>query len=293
MLGEVARLRRYPFLPPDARLTEVPTSTPLIRSNRAYAAAYRTVLNHFRAYRVRLDGGNLLVRGKSLPVLYEWWCALELVRILRGCLRPCGGQPQGRGSPFRRVGGDRPAFVVEFEADQAVDFEDEAGRLVRLRYVPAYRTEGASTGRLTACSARTANGRRTWPSKSSRPRTATPTPRKRSSCSTPSTPPTRTGGSSKRSGSSTANSACSRRGRCCRVRCGRWCRGRRTGRCCGPEWSASCTVDNVGFWSEAYDVTSSTAGTIQARPRPDGGPVALDGLVRLLLKRAGVRVRLS
>lgn len=60
----------------------------------------------------------------------------------------------------------------------------------------------------------------------------------------------------------------------------------------GPEWSANCTVDNSGFWSESYDMTSWTAGVIQAKPRLAVQRPPLEGLIRLLLRRAGVSVRL-
>ena len=99
MRRELARLMSYPFLPRGVELREVPQSTPLIRSNRAYSSAYRTVWNHFQSYRVRLDGEHLLARGKSLPVLYEWWCNLEVLRILQGCLDLCDDQPQGAARP--------------------------------------------------------------------------------------------------------------------------------------------------------------------------------------------------
>ena len=60
----------------------------------------------------------------------------------------------------------------------------------------------------------------------------------------------------------------------------------------GPEWSANCTIDNSGFWSENYDMGSWTAGVIQAKPRLAVQRPPLEGLVRLLLRRAGVSVRL-
>ena len=60
----------------------------------------------------------------------------------------------------------------------------------------------------------------------------------------------------------------------------------------GPEWSGNCTVDNCGFWSERYDMKSWTAGVIQAKPRLAVQRPPVEGLLRLLLRRAGVAVRL-
>ena len=46
----------------------------------------------------------------------------------------------GDESPFRRLGAERDRFVIEFSSDQWTDFRDRGGRLVRLRYVPLYRS---------------------------------------------------------------------------------------------------------------------------------------------------------
>jgi hypothetical protein len=55
-----------------------------------------------------------------------------------------------------------------------------------------------------------------------------------------------------------------------------------------PEWASYCTVDNIGFWSDEFDITSPVAGVVQARPKMPAGRPPLDSLIRLLLKRAGV-----
>jgi hypothetical protein len=60
----------------------------------------------------------------------------------------------------------------------------------------------------------------------------------------------------------------------------------------GPAFSAHCTVDNSGFWRDDYDMRSWTAGVIQAKPRLSLDRLPLEGLIRLLLRRAGVAVRL-
>ena len=290
---ELTRLSRYPFLPRGAELREIPQSTPLIRFSRAYASAFRTVLNHFKSFRVRLGEEHLLTRGKSLPVLYEWWCALEVMRILRSCLQQCDDQPQGRGSPFRRLEAERTRFVVDFTPDQAVDFEDDTGRLVRLRYIPSYRSEGASGGLayglLSPEEERTPDiaievfpaGDRSNPipeiiavfdaKYTSMPHRSkleevrlkygkigvfeTGLVLSRQVWALVPTPPNPL-------------------------------------RIVGPEWSGNCTIDNSGFWSERYDMGSWTAGVIQVKPRLAVQRPPLEGLIRLLLRRSGVAVRL-
>jgi Domain of unknown function (DUF2357)/PD-(D/E)XK nuclease superfamily len=290
---EVARLQRYPFLPAGEQLREVPTSTPLVRSHRAYAAAFRVILSHFRAFRVRIDGGHLLTRGKSLPALYEWWCVLDVLRVLRSALTICAIQPSGRGSPVRSLDGGRAGFAIDFVPDQVVDFEDEAGRVVRWRYVPSYRPEtesgGSAYGLLSPESERT-------------PDLALEifAPTERASA-IPELIVVFDAKYTMRPHSEKLEEVRLKYGKIGIFETGHvlsrqvWAMlpsapARTFER--GPPWAASCTVDNTGFWSESYDMASATAGAIQARPRIGEGRPPLDGLIRLILKRAGVAVRL-
>jgi hypothetical protein len=293
MRGELARLSRYPFLPRGAELREIPQSTPLLRSHRAYASAYKTVLSHFKAFRVRLGEDHLLMRGKSLPVLYEWWCVLEVIRILQGCLNICADQPSGRGSPFRRLEAERIRFVVEFTPDQAIDFEDDTGRLIRLRYVPSYRRDelsgGLAYGLLSPEEQRTpdiavevfGSGDRSNPV----PELIIVFDAKYSSV-----------GHQKK-----LEEVRMKYGKIGVFETGQvlsrqvWALvptapSRPVLR--GPEWSGRCSVDNSGFWSERYDMASSTVGVVQAKPRMMVERSPLEGLIRLVLRRAGVAVRL-
>ncbi len=293
MQTELHRLLRYPFLPRGAELREVPQSTPLLRSNRAYSSAFKTVLSHFKSFRVRLGEEHLLTRGKSLPVLYEWWCVLEVLRVLQASLKQCTDQPRGRGSPFRRLDSERTRFVVEFSPDQAVDFEDDAGRLVRLRYVPSYRPEHASGGLayglLSPEEERTpdialeifAPGDRNNPV----PELIIVFDAKYSSLPHyQKLEEVRLKYS--KIGVFETGHVLSRQV---------WALVPSMpfpSRAVGPEWSAHCTIDNSGFWSERYDMLSSTAGVIQTKPRLGVQRPPLEGLVRLLLRRASVAVRL-
>src|SRR5262249_36640758 len=100
MERELAHLLLSPFLPPAAPLRGIPESTPLVRNHKAYSSAYRVVLSHFRAFRVQMDDKHLLTRARSLPVLYEWWCLLEVLRVLRSCLDFAETEQLGGESPF-------------------------------------------------------------------------------------------------------------------------------------------------------------------------------------------------
>lgn len=293
MRTELHRLTRYPFLPRGAELREVPQSTPLLRSNRAYSSAYRTVLGHFKSFRVRLGEDHLLTRGKSLPVLYEWWCALEMMRILQGCLKLCEQQPQGRGSPFRRLEAERTRFVVEFTPDQAVDFEDDNGRLVRLRYVPSYRHEdasgGLSYGLLSPEEERTPDialeifppGDRSNPIPDligvfDAKYTSVPHRHKLEEVRF----------KYGKIGVFATGLVLSRQV---------WAlvpNGPHPVRSFGPDFSRYCSVDNIGFWRDDYDMKSWTSGVIQSKPRIQMDRSPLEGLVRILLRRVGVSVRL-
>ena len=95
------------------------------------------VVGDFQAFRVSLDGGHLLAKARSLPVLYEWWCYLKVMRLLSGFLTLVGSE-SAEDSPFRRLSAQRDRVVIEFAADQHLDFHDRTGRLVRLRYVPRF-----------------------------------------------------------------------------------------------------------------------------------------------------------
>ena len=107
--AEIIRLLRLPFLPPGPALREAPRASPLFRAHHAYAGAFQTIVTHFRAFRVQIDGGHLLSRARSLPALYESWCYLEVMRILKSLLTMCGAG--GEDSPFRRLDAQRDRFV--------------------------------------------------------------------------------------------------------------------------------------------------------------------------------------
>jgi len=293
MRTDLHRLSRFPFLPRGAELREIPQSTPLLRSNRAYATAFRTVLAHFKSFRVRLGEEHLLTRGKSMPVLYEWWCVLEVIRILQACLSHCDDQPRGRGSPFRRLELERTRFVVDFLPDQAIDFQDDAGRLIRLRYVPGYRPAHASGG--------LAYGLLSPEVQRTPDITLEVFPPGERSNAPPELIVVFDAKYSLAPHQSKLEEVRMKYGKIGLFETGRvlsrqvWALTPAmpgVPRDNGPDWSPHCTVDNSGFWSENYDMLSGTAGVIQAKPRLSAGRPPLEGLIRLLLRRAGLSVRL-
>lgn len=288
---DLAQLRRHPFLPPAGRLTEVPASTPLIRSHRAYAQAYKALVGHFTAFRVHLDEGHLLTRARSLPQLYEVWCLLQVFRVLQGCLQLREPGPFDRSSPFRRLEEGRERFVLELTPDQTVSFTDEDGRLVRLRYIPSYRAfwadREATYGFLGLDSERT-------------PDLAVEV----FAGSTPARPPELIVVLDAKYSSDPhalkLDEVRSKYGKLGVFRTGRvlsrqvWAltpsaaRGRGPAR---PEWASFCTVDNTGFWSDQFDFDSSVAGVVQAKPNMPAGRSPLESLLRRLLKLSGLRLR--
>ena len=285
--AEVIRLTRQPFLPYSPPLREAPRATPLFRSHRAYAVAFQTIVSHFRAYRVELDGAHMLARARSLPVLYEWWCFLQVLKILQSALTMAESPGDSADSPFRRLGAERDRFVIDFMTDQWTDFHDRTGRLVRLRYVPLYRSraydlaqgygllgpETEATPDLTL---------------EIYPAGADDVP-----------PETMIVLDAKYSTSSHAQLIERVRNKYGRI--GLFATGEILSRqvwaltptephsapLYALEWSRYCSVDNLSFWSDTFDATAPVAGAILTRPLLSE-PSPLESLLRWLLSREGL-----
>jgi len=293
---DLAHLQRSPFLPPAPPLRSMPQSTPLIRSHKAYSSAFKVMVTHYQAFRVQVDDRNLVLRARSLPVLYEWWCLLEVMRSLRGCLDFGQSEDFGPQSPFRRLAEERDRFVVEFTADQSLDYEDAQGNLIRLRYVPSYvgyRGErGHGYGLLGDDRERTpdialeiflggeASNRPpdlivvfdAKYSSESHQMKLEEVKRKYDKIGI-----FRTGKVlSQQVWAITPMAAPARR---------------QTWGGELPEWASYCTVDNVGFWSDEFDIGSSVVGVVQAKPKMLAGRSPLESLLRLILKRVGIVLR--
>jgi hypothetical protein len=289
MERDLARLRTHAFLPGGAQLREVPQATPLIRSHKAYASAFKVIVMHFMAYRVHLDDQHLLMRAKSLPVLYEWWCMLEVLHLLQSCLSLSKSTAGEVGSPFRRRAEERERFVIEFDEDQAVDFRDEQGWLIRLRYVPHYQSGRDSRGRTYGQLGQ--EGERT-------PDIALeifpPAPQQ---LNTPELIIVLDAKYSSVSHQQKLEEVKRKYAKLGVFKSGRvlsrqvWAltpAPPQTVETSNPEWASFCTVDNQGFWSEEFEMASSVAGVVQAKPQMPAGRSPLECLLRLLLKRAGV-----
>ncbi len=294
---ELATLQRSPFLPPSPPLRSMPQSTPMIRSHKAYSSAFKTMVGHYQAFRVQMDDKFLVMRARSLPVLYEWWCLLEVMRSLRACLPFSQSEDFGPRSPFRRLAEERDRFVVDFAPDQNLDYEDQGGNLIRLRYLPSYvgyrGVRGATYGLLGDERERTPDitleiflggGASNRPpdliivldakySSDSHLTKLDEVKRKYGKIGVFKTGKVL----SQQVWAMTPANAPPSRARSWGTEL--------------PEWATYCTVDNVGFWSDEFDIQSAVAGVVQAKPKMLAGRSPLESLLRLLLKRIGMTIR--
>jgi len=285
---DVRRLLCFPFLPPAPPLRELPPATPLLRTHRGYAEAYRLIVDHFRAYRFRLDELELLTRARSLPVLYEWWCFLEVLRTLQQVLTLKWPVTPGRSSPFQA---DRNRLLLEFSEDQVIDFGDEEGRLVRLRYNPRYTVcltgHGYGYGLLGGGWQRTPDMViEVFPAEEMgvSPELLMVFDAKYTS----------------QPHEAKLREVQEKYGKIGLFQDG-WILSRQVwamvpkapsgARPADGDWRSRCTVDNQAFWSDHFTMDSLVTGAIQAVPDPSTSLRPLDALLRLLLLRAGVRLR--
>lgn len=144
--GAVEGWSRLPFLPQGRCLRQKPQSTPLFRNHTLYRRLFRVIAGHFLTYQATLDTHQLLTRARSLPVLYEWWCAVQVIRILARGLTPLPHDAQARSPLSTRLTQEGRRFTIEFEPDQAITFTDGRGARVRFRYQPVYAAAHAIAG---------------------------------------------------------------------------------------------------------------------------------------------------
>ncbi|MCB9953572.1 MAG: hypothetical protein H6824_21560 [Planctomycetaceae bacterium] len=270
-------------------LSNMPEATPLVRSHRGYRTVFELIRLHFSTFRVQLDDYHLLLQAKSIPLLYEWWCLLEVLHILHKILElKVGGDDRTR--PFRRLISDgRDRFVIQFEGNQTIDFVDQTQRLVRVRYEPEYRSirdsGGLGFGLLGGASLRT-------------PDIAIEIYPDEGGLSVPSLIVVL---DAKYSTSDHERKLEIVRGTYSKI--GVFSTGQEISRqiwaltpaaaspdVTKPWWASYCTVDNNGFWFENFDMSNTVAGAIQAKPNQPGGRSPLEMLIRLILQRAGVEL---
>jgi len=143
----VNRLASHPFLPASPAITSPPPATQTVRFSPGYQAVYHLIREHLTAFGVQLDGAHLLSRAKAVPVLYEWWCVLRVMEILGRHLSLDPAAASSEHGLFREEPGDvRKRLIIEFSDNEAVDYLDTAGRLVRLRYQPRYESRESNPG---------------------------------------------------------------------------------------------------------------------------------------------------
>ncbi len=149
------RLGQAHFLPPGRPLVAQPGTTPRFQHLPHYRRLFHAIDRHFLSFQVTFETQSLLSRVRSLPVLYELWCTVRVLRILaQGLRRTADGIP---GSNLVRTTtlSTNTRFSLDLSANRSVDFEDAPGHRVRFRYQPEYRTVLSGVGLLDGASLRT------------------------------------------------------------------------------------------------------------------------------------------
>jgi hypothetical protein len=284
----VGKWRSLPFLPPGGMLRQQPQSTPLFRNHSIYRRVFRAIASHFLHYQATLDTQPLMIRARSLPVLYEWWCAVQVIRILSRGLTPLAHDLLDRPIISTRLAQEGKRFTVEFTWDQAISFEDGKGCRVRFRYQPEYTLTRGSAGPvvsvLGAAALRTPDMAievfRARPLAAGMPDLIIILDAKYSS-DTQEEKMIDVMTKYSRIGDGRTGRVLSRQV---------WALtpaapARGTGR---EELRHYCTVDNEAFWSMQFDMNNPVTGAVQTRPVRPGGFDPLQALLEMLLRLAGV-----
>lgn len=283
---EVTRLRAavehwlaLPFLSLGQPLRHEPVSTPLFRNNDIYRRVFRVMAAHFRTYRATLDTHPLMTRARSLPVLYEWWCAVRVLRILAGGLMPRGHGPD-RPLISTLLAGNERRFTIEFTSDQAMDFTDGAGHRVRFRYQPVYGGLRGPVAVLDSGSVRTPDmALEVYMPGESMPELIVVLDAKYSRA-TQREKMTEVSTKYAKIGDPRTGKVLSRQV---------WALTPVAPLGRGEALRGACTVDNVGFWSGDFEMAHPVNGALQMRPVGLGAFDPLRELLTVLLTRAGVQ----
>ena len=292
---EVGQLRRqvdswsaFSFLPPSTRMLTRPQSTPLFRNHPLYRRAFEIIVEHFRAFRTTLDNQQFLTRVRSLPKLYEWWCAVRILRILACRLTPLANDPLNQPVIVARLAQERKTFTIEFTANQAVTFEDSIGGRVRFRYEPRYTSASASSsariGLLGGDRLKTPDiALEVYPSG----RAPTEVPEliiimdAKYTTSSHQRKLDEVEGKYSKIGDLTTGQVLSRQV---------WALTPQppTIPIVAGDLKSYCTLDNLAFYSDQFQMVNPVNGAIQTRPVPTGEFDPLEELILLLLSRAGI-----
>jgi len=264
---------RLPFLTPGSPLRHPPPSTPLFRNHVLYRRAWRTMAQHYHNSQATLDLQPLLTRVRSLPVLYQWWCAVRVLRILASGLMPLQTQSL--------LAEDGRTFCLEFKPDQYIEFGDARGHRLRYRYEPVYT---AADNELLP-SVLDSKARRTPDlaieiykpdAKETLPELLVIFDAKYTS-RTPYEKMLEVAGKYSRIGNPRTGRILSRQV---------WALTP-TGSV-GSRLPACCEVDNTAFWSPHFDGQGSVNGALVTLPVPPGGYDPLRDLITTILRRVGV-----
>ena len=274
------------FLPAGSPLRTHPRPTPLFRSHPLYRRAYRVMAAHFIAFRATLDTQPLMAKARSLPVLYEWWCTLRVLRKLFRVLSPAAYEPGNRSPVAMRLAQGRNTLTIEFAADQSMTFEDRHGGTVRFRYTPIYERsdDRATFGLLGGGTKRTPDI------------TVEIYPRDSLSKTIPTlivvfdAKYTSISHQQKMDEVKAKYSAI-----------GDLSTGTVLSRQIWvltpvpsdvahnlPQLQSYATIDNTAFWSDSFVMSAPVAGAIEVRPVSEGAFDPLDALLDLLLRRSGI-----
>lgn len=274
------------FLPPGRGLREKPQPSPLFQHHALYRRVFRAMTNHFLTYQTTLDASRLLTRARSLPVLYEWWCAVRILRILARGLIPLVHESLERPILASEFSQNTRRFTIEFDADQEATFVDGRNNRVRLRYQPSYH---GSLGANPAVAVLGPGSLRTpdlaievyTPGGDNTPRLIVILDAKYSSASQ-AVKMTEVSIKYSKIGDARTGRILSRQV---------WAltpAGVETGFSAPDDLASYCTVDNRAFWSSAFEAESAVTGAIQMRPIAPGSFDPLHALITRLLKLAGV-----
>ncbi len=286
--GVVDKWSGLPYLPPGKCLRQIPHSTPLFRNHALYRRVFRLIAGHFLTYQATLDTHHLLTRARSLPVLYEWWCVVQIIRILTRGLTPLVHDPHSRSMMSTQLTQGGRRFTIEFAPDQAIHFADSRGARVRFRYQPVYAAghEGAgpSLAPLDAGTVRMPDMTlEVYPARAAAadpPDVIVVLDAKYSALSQ----------REKLTEVSTKYSKIGdpRTGRILSRQVWALTPGAPTGGTLADGLRRFCTVDNEAFWSPDFDATNPVNGAVQACPVRPGDFDPLAALIVSLLKLFGV-----
>lgn len=287
----LAKWRLWPFLPAGRALQNKPRSTPLFRNHPVYRQVFRVLSRHFLAFQTTLDTQPLLMRVRSLPVLYEWWCAVRVIGILARGLTPLSHDPLDR--PI--IAREERRFTIEFSANQVIAFTDNRGMRVRFRYQPEY-PANRPTGPVLLDSSSLRTPDLAIEIFSNRNRGDVSPQEAREMPELILVMDAKYSSVSQHEKMLEVMTKYSKIG------------DRRTGRVLsrqvwaltptapaelsyGAELKRLSTVDNVGFWSENFDIGNPVAGAVRALPTRPGEHDPLEALVVKVLRLAGVDYR--